>query len=114
MTPTLFPSVFTIEIDGTPTVMFEAKSLREASEICNAPWPPDDFTSAPSNGAPLWDGKAPLGARMGYADEIATFGNAFKNAQPSDGMLMVYLVELGDDDTAENSEPSSANSAETR
>ena len=38
MTPTLFPSVFTIEIGGTPTVTFEAKSLREASEICNAPW----------------------------------------------------------------------------
>ena len=38
MTPTLFPSIFTIEIGGKPTVTFEAKSLREASEICNAPW----------------------------------------------------------------------------
>jgi hypothetical protein len=45
---------------------------------------------------------------MGYADEIATFDDASKDAQPSDGMLLVYLVELDDDDTAENSEPSSA------
>ncbi len=103
MTPTLFPSIFTIEIGGTPTVTFEANSLHEASEICNALWLRDDFTSAHSNGAPLWDGKAPLSARMGYEGEIATFADASKEAQPSDGMLLVYLVELDDD--AENSEP---------
>ena len=108
MTPTLFPSVFTIEIGGTPAVTFEAKSLREANEICHAPWLREDFTSARSNGAPLWDGKAPLSARMGYADEIATFDDASKDAQPSDGMLLVYLVELDDDDTVEHSELSSA------
>jgi hypothetical protein len=107
MTPTLFPSVFTIEIDGKPTVAFEAKSLRAASEICNAPWLREDFTSAYSNGAPLWDGKAPLRARMGYEDEIATFSEASKDAQPSDGMLLVYLVELDGNGTAENFEPNS-------
>ena len=52
--------------------------------------------------------QSPAGARMGYEDEIATFGDASKDAQPSDGMLLVYLVELDDNDTAENSEPSSA------
>ena len=103
MTPTLFPSIFTIEIDGKPTVTFEAKSLREASEICNAPWLGEDFTSAHSNGAPLWDGEAQLRVRMGYADEIETIGKASKDAQPSDGMLLVYLVELDDNDTAEKS-----------
>ena len=108
MTPTLFPSVFTIEIGGKPTVTFEAKSLREASEICNAPWLRDDFASAYSNGAPLWDGKAQFRVRMGYESEIATFSDASKDAQPSDGMLLVYLVELDDDATAEDSEPSSA------
>ena len=105
MTPTPFPSIFTIEIGGTPTVTFEAKSLRDANEICNALWLRDDFTSAHSNGAPLWDGKAQLRVRMGYEGEIATFGDASKDAQSSDGMLLVYLVELDDDDTTENSEP---------
>ncbi len=108
MTPTLFPSVFTTEIGEKPTVTFEAKSLREASEICNAPWLREDFASAHSNGTPLWDGKAELRARMGCEAEIATFGEASKDAQPSDGMLLVYLVELDDNDCAENSEPSSA------
>jgi hypothetical protein len=114
MTPTLFPAVFTIEIGGKPTVTFEAKGLREASKICNAPWLGEDFTSAHSNGAPLWDGKAPLRARVGYADEIATFDDAFKDAQPSDGMLLVYLVELDDNDIAENSEPNSFPQRELR
>ncbi len=107
MTPTLFPSIFTIEIGGLPTVTFEAKNLREASEICNAPWLRDDFASAYTNGAPLWDGRAQLRVRMGYEGEIATFSDASKDAQPSDGMLLVYLVELDDNDTVENSEPSS-------
>jgi hypothetical protein len=107
MTSTLFPSIFTIEIGGMPTVTFEAKSLREASEICNAPWLGEDFASAYSNGAPLWDGRAQLRVRMGYEGEIATFSDASEDAQPSDGMLLVYLVELDDNDTVENSEPSS-------
>src|SRR3984893_10209723 len=108
MTQTPCASAFTIELGGKPTVTCEATSLREASDICSAPWLRDDFTSAHSNGAPLWDGKAPLRARMGYADEIATFDDASRDAQPSDGMLLVYLVELDDDDTTENSELSSA------
>jgi hypothetical protein len=108
MTPTLFPSGFTIEIGGKPTVTFEAKSLREASEICNAPWLREDFASAHSYGAPLWDGKAELRARIGDEAEIATFSEASKDAQPSDGMLLVYLVELDDNDSAEDSEASSA------
>jgi hypothetical protein len=44
---------------------------------------------------------------MGYADEIATFGDASKDAQQSDGMLLVYLVELDDNEGADNFEPSS-------
>jgi|SRR4051812_189538 hypothetical protein len=102
MTPTLFLRSLR-SIGGKPTVAFETRGLREASEICNAPWLGEDFASAHSNGAPLWDGTASLRARMGYEDEIATFSEASKDAQPSDGMLLVYLVELDDDDTAENS-----------
>jgi hypothetical protein len=104
MTPTLFPSVFTIEIGGKPTVTFEAKGLRDANEICNAPWLRGDLALIHSNGTPLWDGKAELTARMGCEDEIATFGDASKDAGPSDGLLLVYLVELDDNDTGENYE----------
>ena len=85
---------------------FEA--LCEASEICNAPWLREDFASAHSNGAPLWDGKAELRARIDYEAEIETFSEASKDVEPSHGMLQVYLVELDDNDSAEISESSSA------
>ena len=43
---------------------------------------------------PLWDGKAKLRARMALPDESALFTEANKNGQPSDGLMLVYLVEL--------------------
>jgi hypothetical protein len=41
------------------------------------------LAEAKSDGAPLWDGKAELRARIALPDE-----------QPSDGLMLVYLVEL--------------------
>ena len=63
--------------------------------------------SAHSNGAPLWNGKAELRARMAYEDEIAMFGNASKDVQPSDGLALIYLVELDGSDIGGDSEPDS-------
>src|ERR1700682_3420248 len=105
MSPAFFPYVFTIEIDGRPTVTFEAKTLREANEFCNAPWLRDDFVLAHSNGAPLWNGKAELRARIAYEEEIATFGDVTKDGEAADGLALVYLVELHDGETGENTEP---------
>jgi hypothetical protein len=52
-----------------------------------------------SNGVPLWDGKARLRARMALPDEIALFAEAKNNNRPSDGLMLVYLVELDGDAT---------------
>ena len=38
MSANLLPSVFTIEIGGTPTLTFEAQNLREAHELCHEQW----------------------------------------------------------------------------
>jgi hypothetical protein len=43
MNANLLPSVFTIEIDGTPTLTFEARNLREANELCHEKWLKDDL-----------------------------------------------------------------------
>jgi hypothetical protein len=32
------PSIWTLEIDGKPTLAFEAKKYREADEICHQEW----------------------------------------------------------------------------
>jgi len=42
----------------------------------------------------LWDGKAKLRARIALPDESAVFAEAKSNGQTSDGLMLVYLVEL--------------------
>jgi hypothetical protein len=42
----------------------------------------------------LWDGRAKLKARIALPDESALFAEANNNGQPSDGLMLVYLVEL--------------------
>jgi len=103
MTANALPSIFTIEIGDTPTLTFEAQNLREAHELCREQWLKDDLTEAKSDGAPLWDGKAKLRARIALPDESALFTEANNNGQPSDGLMLVYLVELDGGVTDEQS-----------
>jgi len=94
MTANALPKIFTIEIGGTPTLTFEVQNLREAHELCHEQWLKDDLAEAKSQGAPLWDGKAKLRARIALPDESAVFAEAKSNGQTSDGLMLVYLVEL--------------------
>jgi hypothetical protein len=95
----LLPSIFTIEIGDTPTLAFEAQNLRQAHELCHAQWLKSDLAEAKSNGVPLWDGKVVLRARMASPDESAMFAEAKNSGEPSDGLMLVYLVELDGDAT---------------
>ena len=38
MTAHLHPSIWTLEVDGKPTLAFEAKKYREANELCHEDW----------------------------------------------------------------------------
>ena len=85
MITNVLPSIFTIETGGTPMLVFEAKNLREAHELCHEQWLTSDPAEAKSNGVPLWDGKAKLRARMASPDESAMFAEAKNSGEPSDG-----------------------------
>ena len=93
MTANVLSRIFTIEIGDTPTLAFEAQNLRKAQELCHEQWLKDDLAEAKSDGAPLWDGKAKLRARIAWPEESAVFTEA-KNGQPSDGLMLVDLVKL--------------------
>jgi hypothetical protein len=54
---------------------------------------------AKSDGAPLWDGKAKLRARIALPDESTLFAEVTNNGQPSDGLMLVYLVALDGGET---------------
>jgi hypothetical protein len=94
MTFNVLPSVFTIEIGGTPTLTFQAQSLREAHELCHEDWLKEDLAEARSGGVPLWDRKAKLRARLALPDEKVLFDVTKDNDEPSDGLMLVYLVKL--------------------
>ena len=49
----------------------------------------------------MWDGKAKLRARIALPDESAVFAEAKNNGQPSDGLMLVYLVKLDGGETDE-------------
>jgi hypothetical protein len=95
----MLPSIFTIEIGDKPTLAFEAQNLREAHKLCQEQWLKSDLAEAESNGVSLWDGKAKLRARMASPDETAMFAEAKNGGEPSDGLMLVYLVELDGDAT---------------
>ena len=101
MTEKILSRIFTIEIGDTPTLTFEAQNQREAQELCHEQWLKDDLAEAKSDGAPLWDGKAKLRARMALPDESAVFAEAKNNCQPSDGLMLIYLVKLDGGETDE-------------
>jgi hypothetical protein len=104
----VLPSIFTIEIGVVPTLVFEAKNLREAHELCREQWLQTDLMEAISEGTPLWDGHAKLRARIALFDEAAKFAEAKSSGQPSDGLMLVYLVELDGETTDQESSPGRA------
>jgi hypothetical protein len=94
MTANALFRIFTIEIGDTPTLTFEAQNIREAQELCHEQWLKDDLAQARTHDIPLWDGKAKLRARVARPDESALFAEATNNGQPSDRLMLVFLVEL--------------------
>ena len=87
--------VFTIDIDGKPTIAFEARQLREASELCNEEWLRRDLNTLSSNGVPLCGIGSKMKARIATQSERAVYRETAQGAVPSsDYILLAYLLEL--------------------
>jgi hypothetical protein len=89
-----FSRVFTLEVDGRPTLSFEASNTRQAMEIRKEPWLRDDLCSLKSNGIPLCSAASKLSVRLANAEEAIVFSQAANQTKPSDEILLAYLVEL--------------------
>jgi hypothetical protein len=94
MTVELLPAIFTIDIGDTPVLTFEAQNLREAREVCHEHWLKEDLVEVKSRGVSLWNGKAKLRARPALPDEAALFIEVKNGREPSDDLMLVYLVEV--------------------
>jgi hypothetical protein len=86
--------VFPLDIDGKPTMAFEAKNFREASELCREDWLRADLSVLTSNGIPLRTAAARLTVREATESESQVYRDAGREAQASDDLLLVYLVTL--------------------
>lgn len=86
--------IFTIEIDGRPTIAFEAKNLREAMELCHAHWVRDDMMALSSGGVPLCTPISKLKARIAQAPERERYQTAEHVVQASEDLVLAYLVPL--------------------
>ena len=86
--------VFAMEIDGKPTIAFEAKSYREAWELCKEEWLRSDLIVLTSNGVPLCSAAAKLKVRKATEIEAQIYRDAGRAAKASSDLVLAYLVEL--------------------
>ena len=87
--------IFTVDIDGKPTVSFEVLSAREANELLKEHWFRDDLRVLKSDGLPLWDGVAPLRSRPADEHETERYQGIAAAADDAAGdILLAFLVTL--------------------
>jgi hypothetical protein len=91
---TIYSRVFTLEVDGRATLTFEAGSAREAQGLCKEVWLRDDLDELMSDGVQVYTPAARLSTRPANAEETVVFTNIAGIAEPSDELLLVYLIEL--------------------
>ena len=90
-------TVFTIEIDGKPTLALQAKKHREVEAICEHPSLRTDLTALNSNGVPLCKDNSTFRIRLARAAEAIVYRKSIEATEPSDDLKVVYLVDVDDD-----------------
>ena len=95
MTAHLHPSIWTLEVDGKPTLAFEAKKYREANELCHEDWLRVELGLQKLNDVPLCRADSELRIRLAQPAEMILFRQAAEANNSSDDML-VYLIEVDD------------------
>ena len=86
-------SIWTLEIDGKPTLAFEARKYREADEICHQEWLRVELGQQKINDVPLCHADSDLRIRLARPDEMVLYRQAAEANKSSDDNL-VFLIEL--------------------
>jgi hypothetical protein len=89
-----FSRIFTLEVDGRPTLAFEADSTNEARQIAKESWLRDDLTSLRSEGVSICSARSKFLVRPATHDETAAYKQASGATTPSDDMVLAYLINL--------------------
>jgi hypothetical protein len=94
MSDLLSLSLFAIEIDGKPTLAFEAKRYSEAEAICEDEELRAKLSLLKSGNVPICDVNALLRVRLARPDEAAFYKQVASASQSTDDLVLVYLVDL--------------------
>ncbi len=94
MSDRLSLSIFTIEVDGKPTLAFEAKRCSEAEAICEDEELTAKLSLLKSGDVPICADKALLDVRLARPDEAVLYRQAARASQSTDNLMLVYLVEV--------------------
>lgn len=86
--------VFALVVDGKPTIAFEAKNFREASQLCKETWLREDLSDLKCNGVALCGSATKLTVRRADDIEIQTYRAAKDFQSDADDLLLAYLVDL--------------------
>ena len=88
--------VFTLLVDGKPTLAFEARNTQEAQQLRKEPWLRSDLQSLKSNGTQLGTANSSLSVRTANQEEASLFTKAVAEAPAAEAedMVLAYLVEL--------------------
>jgi hypothetical protein len=86
--------VYTIDVDGRPTVTFQARQLREACELCKEEWFRSDLADITSGGSPLYNQASKLKARIATDNESSVYRQMAQAANNYDEVVFAYLVEI--------------------
>ena len=87
------PTIWTLEIDGKPTLAFEAMKYREADEICHQEWLRVELGQRKINDVPLCGADSRLRIRLARPAEMLLYRQAAEANKLSDNNL-AYLIEL--------------------
>src|SRR5258708_39945013 len=94
MSDQLSLSIFTIEVDGRPTLAFEAKRYSGAEAICEDEELRATLRLLKSGEGPICGDNARLDVRLARPDEAAVYRPAAGTSQSIDDLLLAHLVEL--------------------
>jgi hypothetical protein len=93
MTTHLKLSIWTLEVDGRPTLAFEARKYREANDLCHQDWLRVELGLQKLNGVALCSVDSHLRIRLARAAEVVLYRQVAEANNSSDD---TYLIELDD------------------
>jgi hypothetical protein len=89
MTAHLQPSIWTLEIDGKPTLAFEAKKYREADDLYRQEWLRVELSLQKFNDVPLCGADSDLRLRLARPAEMVLYRHAVEADKSSDDSKLV-------------------------